>query len=103
MNSQPLDRRHWLQAAAGFLAGTGLATSWVEAIDYTKPVPEAEKLTGYLNGSQVLIRWNNRLLTGCRAHASLKYPYFNPLAGPASGLSVTAESALRKFDFRRQI
>ena len=94
MNSSRLDRRHWLQAAAGSLAGTCLATRWAQAIDYAKPVPEAEKLTAYLNGSQVLIRWNNRLLTGYRAHASLKYPYFNPLAGPASGLSVTAESAL---------
>ena len=94
MRYQPLDRRQWLQAAAGSLAGTCLATRGAQAIDYTKPVPEAEKLTGYLNGSQVLIRWNNRLLTGYRAHASLKYPYFNPLAGPASGLSVTAESAL---------
>ncbi len=94
MNSSRLDRRHWLQAAAGSLAGTCLATRWAQAIDYTKPVPEAEKLTAYLNGSQVLIRWNNRLLTGYRAHASLKYPYFNPLAGPATGLSVTAESAL---------
>ena len=94
MKNPLLDRRHWLQAAAGSLAGTCLATRWAKAIDYTKPVPGAEKLTAYLNGSQVLIRWNNRLLTGYRAHASLKYPYFNPLAGPASGLSVTAESAL---------
>ena len=94
MSHPLLDRRHWLQATAGSLAGTCLATRWAQAIDYTKPVPEAEKLTGYLNGSQVLVRWNNRVLTGYRAHPSLKYPYFSPLAGPVSGLSVTAESAL---------
>jgi hypothetical protein len=40
------------------------------------------------------VRWNNRLLTCYRAHRSQKYPYLYPLAGPLTGLSLTAETAL---------
>ncbi len=64
------------------------------AVDYGKPVPEAEGLTAYKNGDQVIVRWNNRILTVYRAHQSMKYPYFYPVAGPATGASLLAESAL---------
>ncbi|MDR3197374.1 MAG: PmoA family protein [Planctomycetaceae bacterium] len=37
---------------------------------------------------------NNIVLTSYRAHKTLKYPYFYPVTGPLSGLSLTAESAM---------
>lgn len=64
------------------------------AIDYTKPVPESENLTAYQNGSQILVRWNNMPLTVYRAHETQKYPYFYPVNGLASGISLTTESSL---------
>jgi hypothetical protein len=36
---------------------------------------------------------NNTVLTSYRAHKTQKYPFFYPVAGPVSGLSLTAESA----------
>ncbi|MDR0390713.1 MAG: PmoA family protein [Planctomycetaceae bacterium] len=35
---------------------------------------------------------NNTILTSYRAHTSQKYPFFYPVAGPTSGLSLTSES-----------
>ena len=61
-------------------------------MDFDKPPAEAEKLTVYQNHGQVFIRWNNLPLTVYRTQPGLKYPYFSPLIGPASGLSVTSES-----------
>jgi len=51
-------------------------------------------LTAYQDGPQIWVRWNNRLVASYRAHASQKYPYMYPLAGPVTGRSVTAETAL---------
>ncbi len=76
------------------LGAAGLTARKSQGIDYLKPVKEAENLTAYLNGKQVLLRWNNRPLTAYRAHDSLKYPYFYPLNGLKSGTSLTTESAL---------
>ncbi len=59
-----------------------------------KPEPGADKLTAYQDGPQVWVRWNNAQLTGYRAHATQKYPYFFPLAGPVTGLSLTTESSV---------
>ena len=64
------------------------------AIDYPKPVPAAENLTVYLKDQMIQFRWNNLPLTVYRASQTQKYPYFFPLNGPASGLSLTSESAL---------
>jgi hypothetical protein len=63
-------------------------------VDYTEPVSEAAGLTGYLNGANALVRLDDQIVLGYRAHKSLKYPYFAPLAGPVSGASLTTESAL---------
>jgi hypothetical protein len=62
----------------------------------TTPAAEAgtDGLSTYQLGPQIWIRWNNRLLTCYRAHRSQKYPYLYPLAGPLTGLSLTAETAL---------
>lgn len=70
------------------------AAARLDAVDYSKPVPEAEKLTAYLNGAQIVVRWNNKHLCAYRAHPTQKYPYFFPLAGPWSGNSTVAESSL---------
>lgn len=51
-------------------------------------------LTAYQEGPQIWVRWNNEILTSYRAHPTQKYPYFYPLTGPLSGLSLTTESSL---------
>ncbi len=51
-------------------------------------------LSAYQLGPQIWIRWDNRLVTCYRAHGSQKYPYLYPLAGPITGLSLTAETSL---------
>jgi hypothetical protein len=51
-------------------------------------------LTAYQLGPQIWVRLNNRPLTCYRAHRSQKYPYFFPLTGPVSGLSLTDETTL---------
>jgi hypothetical protein len=63
------------------------------AVDYTKPVPEAEGLTAYQRDGNIQVRLDNLQLLAYRASASLKYPYFCPLNGPVSGLSLISESA----------
>ncbi|MHC4682119.1 MAG: DUF6807 family protein [Planctomycetota bacterium] len=92
-----IGRRDFLRR--GSVAVFGLATGLLpceraRAIEYTKPVPEAKGMTAYLNGGNVLVRLNNMPLTGYRAHECLKYPYFCPVNGPVSGMSLTSESAL---------
>jgi hypothetical protein len=57
-------------------------------------VPEAAGLTAYLKDDSLQIRFDNLPLVAYRAQPSLKYPYFCPLNGPASGLSLTTESSL---------
>jgi hypothetical protein len=74
--------------------GAQLASNDALAIDYTEPVPGSEKLTVYQNNSHVLVRWNNMPLTAYRAHITQKHPYFYPVNGPVSGVSLTSESAL---------
>lgn len=92
-----LGRREFLRcgsAAVFGLAAGSLLSEKAGAIDYAQPVPEAEGLTAYRNGANVLVRLNNMPLTSYRAHKSLKYPYFGPVNGPVSGMSLTSESAL---------
>lgn len=77
-------------AGAAFAAeGRGGATAKVEP----KPEPAYEELSAYQEGPQIWIRWNNTLLTSYRAHATQKYPWLYPLAGPSTGLSLTTESS----------
>ena len=85
-----LTRRRFLSlslaASAGALTWPGLAAAPSE--------PGLEGLSTYQLGPQIWVRWNNRLLTCYRAHRSQKYPYLYPLAGPLTGLSLTAETSL---------
>ncbi len=95
--TRKLTRRHLLGLSGSAVAAWGaaqLAPGQAIARDFTKPVPQATGLTVYLNGAQVLARWNNAPLLGYRAHPSLKYPYLAPLSGPITGLSLVTESAL---------
>jgi hypothetical protein len=64
------------------------------ATDLARPPAEAEGLTAYERERQIFVRWNNSIVVGYRAQASLKFPYFSPLIGPASGASLTTESSL---------
>jgi hypothetical protein len=77
--------------AAARVTRTGAIGSPAAEIE---PEPGADKLTAYQDGPQVWVRWNNAQLTGYRAHATQKYPYFFPLAGPLTGLSLTTESSV---------
>ena len=48
--------------------------------------------SAYPFGANIWIRIDNRVFTCYRASADQKYPYFYPLAGPATGLSMTDET-----------
>jgi hypothetical protein len=58
------------------------------------PAAGPDALLAYQDGPQVWVRWNNRVLLSYRAHTTQKYPYVYPLAGPLTGLSLTAETGL---------
>ena len=100
-----MDRRSFLGRGSAMAAGL---SSWASharsasagpAGNAVAPatVPPTESLQGlstYQLGPQLWVRWNNRLAACYRAHRSQKFPYLFPLAGPASGLSLTSESSL---------
>ena len=99
----PLSRRNFLQGSAAALAvPAGMQVLPSAAVAQQQPPDGAEKLTVYheaeiggeVRGPQVWLRWDNEVLTSYRAHPTQKYPWFYPLAGPVSGQSVTAETAL---------
>lgn len=96
MKSQSIQRRKaikWsLATAAGIIGAANPPKLWAK--DFKKPVPGSEGLTSYLKDGQVQLRLNNMPLTVYRANASLKYPYFYPVNGLASGTSLTTESSL---------
>jgi len=98
-------RRGFLRiAAAGLAAPAGAALAGQAKLAGTRaaskpakaaiPAPSAEKLTAYELDHQVWVRWYNLPLTTYRAHPTQKYPWFYPLTGPASGVSLTSESSL---------
>ena len=89
-----LNRRTFLQSAAAAPVVATLAAHSTRAADFVKPVPEAAGLTAYLKDDSLQIRYDNLPVLAYRAQPSLKYPYFCPLNGPASGLSLTTESSL---------
>lgn len=88
-------RRDFLKlslAAAAAPWGAGAASDASAAP--IQPEPGSDKLTAYQDGPQVWVRWNNQLVTSYRAHPTQKYPYLYPLAGPATGLSLTSETCV---------
>ncbi len=102
-----MHRRHFLKTASLSIAGMGLAAD-LFAQDKPKDYfisnggdPALDHITCYpdIAGGkhqlyQLWIRKNNAVLTSYRAHQTQKYPFFYPVAGPVSGLSLTAESAM---------
>ena len=97
-NSQRRIRRRDLLAGAAFgLAASSLGSIGSRAalaIDVDEAPAEAAGLTAYHCDRQVFVRWNNAAIVSYRAPTSAKYPYFGPLIGPASGISLTTESSL---------
>jgi hypothetical protein len=93
--SGPIHRRRFLRLALATAAvTTGVAPGLSRVRAQRQPPPGAEELTAYQVGPHIWLRWNNAPLTSYRAHPKQKYPYFYPVAGPLTGLSVTAETAL---------
>ncbi|MGL4593159.1 MAG: PmoA family protein [Thermoguttaceae bacterium] len=104
-----MNRRHFLKTSC-LVSGAGL---WISELAAQNPTPPSQKgfidngaesakphLTCYPDTEggrhqlhQLWIRKNNTVLTSYRAHPSQKYPFFYPVAGPVSGLSLTTETA----------
>lgn len=78
-----------IAAVAGPAAASDFRHRWNERTD-----PDAEGLSAYANHGSLFVRRDNLPVLTYRAQPWLKYPYFSPLAGPLSGLSLVSESAL---------
>lgn len=96
-------RKQFLQGSIavtlGMAAPRSVIGAWQHQEDWEhrwnlRTDPQAEGLTAYLNHGNVFVRYNNLPVLNYRAYPSLKYPYFTPMNGPVSGLSLTTESAL---------
>ena len=55
---------------------------------------QSNKLTVELQDKMIIVRINDVTFTCYRFGDGQKYPYFYPVSGPSSGLSVTTESSL---------
>ena len=90
-----ITRREMLRNSV--MASSALAISQIPlatyGADFTEPVDNAKGLTAYQKDQRILIRTNNSPVLSYRASSDAKYPYFYPLSGPKSGLSLTTESA----------
>jgi len=101
-NANHFTRRHFFRGAAALAVPAGVHALTASASAQQQPPPGAGELTTYheaeiggrRRGPHIWLRWDNTPLTSYRAHPTQKYPYFYPVAGPASGLSLTAETAL---------
>ena len=95
----PVTRRGVIRGPCSAAAAAAAAPGTLVGVPQPPPVdrrnaPDSEELTHYQIGPHIWLRWHNEPLLAYRAHPTQKYPYLYPLAGPASGLSLTAESAL---------
>jgi hypothetical protein len=82
-----LGRRRFIQGASSAALG-GLIGLRPEA----QQAAPSLLLSAYQVGPQIWVRCVGVTLTSYRAHPTQKYPYFFPFAGPATGVSLTAES-----------
>ena len=55
---------------------------------------EASELTAERQDDMIIVRLDNTTFTCYRFGPGQKYPYFYPVNGPISGISVTTESSL---------
>lgn len=104
---QNLDRRGFLKHSA-FIVGAGMIgsglvgqlsaqqqQSYASKFTPTGGEPPVAHLTGYvIDSHQAWFRRENTALISYRAHITQKYPYFYPVAGPKTGLSLTSETGL---------
>jgi hypothetical protein len=91
----PIQRRQFLRLSVALAAAPAVLISRPQlALGQQHPPREAEQLTHYQVGPHIWLRWDNAPLTSYRAQPKQKYPYFYPLIGPVSGLSLTSETAL---------
>lgn len=79
----------WSMAAATVSLGAPLTarTTWAQT------TPVGEKLSVDQGNGVISVRLGENLLTSYKYGAQQKLPYLYPLTGPASGLSLTTESA----------
>lgn len=91
-----ISRRHFvrLSTVAAAVVPTTLTVRGQPAASPRQTAPNSEELTHYQIGPHIWLRWNNEPLTSYRAHPTQKYPYFFPVMGLGSGLSLTSESSL---------
>lgn len=99
-----MKRRDFLKSTATItgagIAGAMLNSSPLEAGPLKPQGGEAPEkhITAYMvdmsGDYQAWIRRNNMSLTAYRAHVDQKYPYFYPVAGPTTGISLTSETSL---------
>ena len=94
MMTQVMDRRRWMQRVAQSLAACGPPARCAPSITTSRRAGIGKSDRAANATDLLLFRWNNRPIGAYRAHSSQKYPYFYPLAGPVTGLSLLAESAL---------
>lgn len=91
-----MNRREMMRTT--IMAASALAFSHIPTLtfagDYKEPVKESKGLTAYQKDERILIRYENLPVLCYRAGSDAKYPYFYPLAGPRSGISLTTESSL---------
>ena len=91
-----MNRREMIRTSV--MATSALAFSHIPSLtfgaDYTEPVEGSKGLTAYQKDGRILIRYDNLPVLSYRTSPDAKYPYFYPLAGPKSGLSLTTESSL---------
>jgi len=73
------------------LASVALATQQPAA---TSPAAPGPRLSAERLDDRIIVRVDDRTFTCYRFGAGQKYPYFYPVNGPVSGVSVTTESSL---------
>lgn len=84
--------RHFLLAATAILMAWPLASS-AQPIS-TKDAAASPRLSAERLDDRIVVRVDDRTFTCYRFGGGQKYPYFYPVNGPLSGVSVTTESSL---------
>jgi hypothetical protein len=99
MNRKEMIRTTDIAASAAALSPLAKV---VKSADYTEPVEESKGLAAYQKDSQIHIPYDNLPVLSYRASSNNQYPYFYPLAGPKSELSLTTESS-RPYPHHRRL
>lgn len=77
-----------------FLGGVAAVSLHESSVAQSRPADKPPTLSAYQFSGNIWVWANDRLLTCYRADPTQKYPYFYPVAGPATGISLTDESAM---------